>query len=141
MRRFDIFTHVSILIIVCLLAFNNQAFALENEVYYSDKWCKSVGGYYKRSDVVLEDEHGKMYPDCIVDQYVVEADWAYKTDEGVGQAFRYARLSGKTPAVLLLLKSEEDYKYLDRLLWLKEWFHAGAAKVPFEVFYIEAWKV
>ena len=129
-----------ILAVLLVLLLPLDATALENEAYYSDNWCIERYGKYKRQDVRVEDFHGPTYPDCIVGDIVIEADWASKWYEGVGQMFHYARMTGKKPGILLILKEPDDAKYLHRLLELEKWFESGASKVEFTVYHIEAWK-
>ena len=127
--------------ILILLFLSSSAFALERESFYSDLWCTERDGLHLRGDVKLEDEFGATYPDCVLETEVVEVDWASKWYEGVGQAFHYARMTGKTPAVLLLMKSEDDRKHVERLKALRDSFQEGPAKIPFNVYVLEAWKL
>jgi len=46
--------------------------------------------------------------DCVTSEYAVEFDFARKWAEGLGQALRYARLTGKKAAVVLIWKNDAD---------------------------------
>lgn len=50
----------------------------------------------------------KTRVDLVNFRYAIEADWAYKWAEGIGQALYYAEVTKKKPAVMLLVK---DMKY------------------------------
>lgn len=52
--------------------------------------------------------------DLVNDEYAIEVDWAPKWAEGIGQALYYAQLTGKKPAVLLLVRdmaAEKQFVY------------------------------
>lgn len=84
---------------------------LNKEDAYNQFWCAQQGG---QVEVVLED---RTRVDCITPNgYAVEADFANKYSEGVGQALHYAAVTGKSPGILLIVEDwDQDQKYLDRL--------------------------
>ncbi|OGT57708.1 MAG: hypothetical protein A3E01_02850 [Gammaproteobacteria bacterium RIFCSPHIGHO2_12_FULL_63_22] len=45
--------------------------------------------------------------DLLNDEYAIEADWSHKHYEAFGQATWYSIVTGKKPAVLLLVKDKE----------------------------------
>lgn len=53
--------------------------------------------------------------------YAVEVDFADKWAEAIGQSMHYARLTGKEPAVLLILEKKGDERYLQRLEQTAYW--------------------
>lgn len=54
--------------------------------------------------------------DLLTEEYAMEADWSYKWAEGIGQALYYAEVTGKKPAVLVLVKDlKKETKYIYRL--------------------------
>ena len=53
--------------------------------------------------------------DCLTDEYAIEFDYGNKWAEGIGQSLYYAKKTGKKPAIALILRSEKDYKYIDRI--------------------------
>jgi hypothetical protein len=104
---------VSIIAVLVLLLIISSAFyralgeAKKNERYYQKKWCDAKNG---RMDVVLFDDKGstRVYADCVTKDFAVEVDFARKWAEGLGQALRYARLTKKQAAVLLIWKTRLD---------------------------------
>jgi len=81
-----------------------------HEAQYNEAWCADQGG---RWEVRLE--NGTRV-DCLTEHYAIEADFADKYSEGVGQALHYAAVTGKAPGILLIVEDwERDQKYVDRL--------------------------
>lgn len=77
---------------------------------YQTFWCSANNGI---TEVVLPD---KARVDCVLEDYAVEADWAKKWAEAVGQSLYYAKVLNKKPGILLLMTNgEKDEKYLQRL--------------------------
>ena len=64
-----------------------------------------------RVEVVLQDS---TRVDCLTDEYAIEYDWAHKWAEAVGQSLHYARMTGKKPGIVLIMKPGDE-KYLERL--------------------------
>ena len=56
----------------------------------------------------------KTRVDCLTATHAIEIDWAEKWAEGIGQALYYAKITGKAPAVALIV-GEKDARYLKRL--------------------------
>ena len=79
------------------------------ESYYINQWCTSDFG---RKEAVLWD---MTRVDCLAKDYVVEFDFAKKWAESVGQAMYYAKMTGKKPAVVLILTSPTDYRFVKRI--------------------------
>lgn len=79
------------------------------ESYYVNQWCTSDFG---RKEAVLWD---MTRVDCLAKDYAVEFDFAKKWAESVGQALYYAKMTGRKPAVTLILTSPADYKYVKRI--------------------------
>lgn len=80
------------------------------ERHYQESWCSS------REDIVAIEhrlEDGTRV-DCLLDDYALEVDWAYKWAESIGQSLYYAMKTGKKPAVLLILGPDEE-RFLSRL--------------------------
>lgn len=86
-----------------------QAAHLFNEAYYQNTWAKQWNGVteYKLSDGTRVD--------VLTDNYAVEFDFARKWAEAVGQSLHYGMMTGKTPAIVLILETSKDYVYLNRL--------------------------
>ena len=79
------------------------------ESYYVDQWCTSDFG---RKEAVLWD---MTRVDCLAKDYAVEFDFAKKWAESIGQALYYSKMTGKKPAVTLILTSPTDYRYVKRI--------------------------
>lgn len=93
-------------IIVSLLLINAvHAAHLHKEAEYRDAWCQG------ETETILSDG---TRADCITDQYAIEIDFAKKWSEGIGQALHYARLTGKTPGLALIIETEKDWKHFNR---------------------------
>lgn len=84
--------------------------ALKNERYYQTKICNELIGDIEH---VLFD---KTRVDCLTQDYAIEVDWVKKWAEGIGQTLYYAKITGKQPAVALIVsRSNKDKRYLRRL--------------------------
>ena len=53
--------------------------------------------------------------DCLTDEYAIEFDWGYKWAESIGQALYYAEMTGRKPAVAIILKSKKDRRFIERI--------------------------
>ncbi len=78
------------------------------EKYYQTKMCNKLDGIieYRLPD--------RTRVDCLTDDYAIEVDWAKKWAEGIGQALYYAQMTGRDPAVGLII-GKGDERYLKRL--------------------------
>ena len=47
--------------------------------------------------------------------YAIEFDFAKKWAESIGQSLYYSKMTGKSPAVVLILTSPNDYHYVKRV--------------------------
>ena len=81
----------------------------QQEAYYVKQWCTSDFG---RREAILWD---MTRVDCLAKDYAVEFDFAKKWAESVGQALYYSKMTGKLPAVVLILTSPIDYRYVKRV--------------------------
>lgn len=81
----------------------------QNEAYYVNQWCTSDFG---RKEAVLWD---LTRVDCLSKDYAIEFDFAKKWAESAGQALYYSKMTGKAPAVVLILNSITDYRYVKRV--------------------------
>ena len=79
------------------------------EAYYVNQWCTSDFG---RKEAVLWD---MTRVDCLAKDYAVEFDFAKKWAEAIGQALYYSKMTGKKPAIALILTSLGDYRYVKRI--------------------------
>lgn len=90
---------------------SETAFAqhLHLEKFYQASWCAAEHG---QMEYTLDDG---ARVDCLTDEYAIEFDFAPKWAESIGQALYYAEKTGKNPGIVLILETEKDRKYLDRL--------------------------
>lgn len=79
------------------------------ERVYQEKWCAEQGGV---TEYRLEDG---ARVDCLTDEFAVEADFARKWAESIGQALFYSSVTDKRPGILLIMERETDGRYLKRL--------------------------
>lgn len=79
------------------------------ESYYVSQWCRDDFG--KREFVLWDNTR----VDCLTKDYAIEFDFAKKWAESIGQSLYYAKMTGKKPAVVLILSQLEDYKYVKRI--------------------------
>ena len=79
------------------------------EKYYQNQWCTKWHG---KQEVRLYD--GTRI-DCETKNYVVEFDFAHKWAESIGQSLHYARVTGKKPAIILIIEQDSDFKYYHRI--------------------------
>ena len=81
----------------------------QTESYYVNQWCT---GDFGRKEAVLWD---MTRVDCLAKDYAIEFDFAKKWAESIGQSLYYAKMTGKKPAVVLILTSLADYRYVKRV--------------------------
>ena len=79
------------------------------ESYYVNQWCSPEFG---RKEAVLWD---MTRVDCLTKDYAIEFDFAKKWAESAGQSLYYAKMTGKAPAVVLILTNITDYRYVKRI--------------------------
>lgn len=79
------------------------------ESYYVNQWCTPDFG---RKESVLWD---MTRVDCLTKDYAIEFDFAKKWAESIGQSLYYSKMTGKAPAVVLILTSLNDYHYVKRV--------------------------
>ena len=79
------------------------------ESYYVNQWCTPDFG---RKEVILWD---MTRVDCLSKDYAIEFDFAKKWAESIGQALYYSKMTGKAPAIVLILTSPADYRYVKRI--------------------------
>lgn len=79
------------------------------ESYYVNQWCSPEFG---RKEAVLWD---MTRVDCLTKDYAIEFDFAKKWAESVGQSLYYAKMTNKSPAVVIILTKWSDMKYVKRI--------------------------
>lgn len=77
---------------------------------YNASWCNAHNGQIEFSTI-----DGSRV-DCLLPDYAVEAERAYKWKEAIGQALFYGLQTNRTPAILLIIENKDrEQKYIDRL--------------------------
>ncbi len=80
------------------------------EKYYQTKLCTQLGGVMEQC--LLD----RTRVDCLTDEYAIEVDFSKKWAESIGQSLYYAEMTGKKPAVGIILKdSKKAKRHLKRL--------------------------
>lgn len=98
---------ISIIVVVfSLLTLPAQAAHLHKEAAYRDAWCQG------ETEVTFSD--GSRV-DCLTANYAIEVEFANKSYEALGQSIHYARISGKQPAILLIIEKPADWRHYRRL--------------------------
>lgn len=92
-----------------LTATQAEARRLFKEKVYQKAWCDSVGG---ATEVALPD---RTRVDCVTEEYAVEADFASKWAEAVGQSLYYSIVTGKKPGILLIMEEKKDERDFERV--------------------------
>ncbi len=80
-----------------------------HEKHYQTQLCDKLGG---EMEVVLND---RTRVDCLTNEYAIEVDFAKKWAESIGQSLYYAHMTGRRPAVGLIVDDGKDERYLKRL--------------------------
>lgn len=110
-----------IILLFCLfLTISQNAYGarIHPEKIYQNVWCQKNNG---AAEVELAD---KTRVDCLTDDYAVEFDFANKWAEAVGQSLYYAFMTGKAPAVVLIIENgQKDMKYVKRICKLTDKFN------------------
>lgn len=76
---------------------------------YKEDWCRAAGG---QTEYVLDD---RTRVDCVTDTHAVEVEFAAKWAESIGQALFYAAKTGKRAGIVLIIKTDHERRYLERL--------------------------
>lgn len=79
------------------------------ESYYVNQWCSPEFG---RKEAVLWD---MTRVDCLTKDYAIEFDFAKKWAESIGQSLYYAKMTNKSPAVVIILTKWSDMVYVKRI--------------------------
>lgn len=104
-----IFRILIIFLILSVLVQNAYAKHLHPEKYYQNQWCGKWNGV---QEYRLKD---KSRVDCVTKNYAVEFDFAPKWAESVGQSLYYAEMTGKKPAIILIIEKTSDWKHFKKL--------------------------
>ena len=108
---------------ILLLAICPFTALAESERYYQNTHCQGIKEY------VLQD---RTRVDCLTDTHAIEYDFGPKWAEAIGQSLGYAFATNKKAGVVLILRSEKDYKY-----WIKLNSIIDFYKLPIDTWVIE----
>ncbi len=101
---------VSVVVYCSTYPFKNAEFDESKEKFreadYVNAYCKGEVEYR------LPD---RTRVDCLTEEYAIEFDWAKKWAESIGQSLYYAEMTGKRPAVAIIVKSPKDDRYIERI--------------------------
>ena len=100
-----------LVIILLVLFMTTPVFAAHEylEKEYQAAWCNARGGIQE----YRLDDGARV--DCLLPEYAVEFDFGYKWAECVGQAIYYGKQTNRTPACVLILESDTDMAFVERL--------------------------
>ncbi|MCR5265497.1 MAG: hypothetical protein K6E29_02755 [Cyanobacteria bacterium RUI128] len=118
-KKFDIVSVICILIgVLCAFIFAQQP-PSQNTAHkasyksvpmkegdYVNMYCKGIIEYQ------LPD---RTRVDCLTDEYAIEYDWAKKWAESIGQAMYYSKMTGKKPAVAIIIRDPYERIYIERI--------------------------
>lgn len=99
----------AMLVLPVIFALSLPLMAKKLESEYRDAFCDQMGGV---REYRLED---RARIDCLSDTYAIEIEFAKKWAEGIGQSLYYAQMSGKKPAIALIMAHGKEEVYLKRL--------------------------
>lgn len=85
--------------------------------WYQERWCEPYGG---QMEVVLPD---RTRCDCLFETHAVEFDFADKWAEAIGQSLYYAFQTEKRAGIILIMESEDDCIYWNRLISVIDYFN------------------
>lgn len=108
MSRLRLFLRANVVFALLAAASLWAIAAAQPESTYIERWCAAHGG---ESEVVLQDG---SRADCITGDHAVEVERAYNYKEGIGQALRYAMLTGKR-ALMVVIVGPDDQEYIQNL--------------------------
>lgn len=83
------------------------------EKVYQAQWCNAHKGTMEYVIKKQNESVGRI--DCLLPNMAVEVDYAKKWHECLGQALEYSARTKRTPACLLIVESEKDWKFVNRL--------------------------
>ena len=78
----------------------------QSEDDYVNQWCNDKG----QVEYVLPDN---TRVDCLMPEFAVEVDFGHKWAEAIGQSLYYGKMTGRQPAVLLIVK-DGNHRFIRR---------------------------
>lgn len=118
--------YLKLLSILMLFLCGSAVFAKHEhpEKFYQNNWCSENKGTleYRLPD--------STRIDCVTDNYAIEFDFAHKWAEAVGQSLHYGLMTGKEPAIVLIMEKKTDGKYYDRVKRLCDTYKIKLFTIP-----------
>ena len=107
-----------LILLIFLFSLGSSSFAehIHPEKYYQTMWCNANFG---AMEYALKDE---TRVDCLTQNYAVEFDFARKWAESIGQSLYYGKMTGKQPAIGLIIEKPSDNRYYYRILPLCSYY-------------------
>lgn len=103
--------------VILQIQLNCYAAHYQPEKVYQKEWCDKYNGIM---EYTLPD---KTRVDCVTKNYAVEFDFASKWAESIGQSLYYGLMTGKNPAVVLIIEKPSDWKYYYRTKKVADFIH------------------
>lgn len=131
---------ILILIVFLLVTATTFSQIRKRESYYQKEFAKAIGG---EIEFVLED---RTRVDILTDTYTIEVDFASKWAESIGQSLHYAKMLNKKAGVLLVVKGNEEERFIKRLvgvavehgitIWIWDYTNDTWGKLDIEINYV-----
>ena len=99
--------------LLIFLVFSNISFINAAEKDINKLWCFNNGGISE-----FRTKYG-TYVDCLTSEYAYEIEFDYNWKEAIGQSLHYADATGKSPAILLIIKKKTKkvyYKEINKVI-------------------------
>lgn len=121
-----------VLVMLLSIAFDAAA-ERRTEDSYNREWCARQGGI---AEFVLPD---RTRVDCVLGEYAIEADFAHKRYQPIGQAAHYARWLDLRPGILIIVRAAWQCRFVqsikDDAERLRFWMSDGTL-VPYRIWVI-----
>ena len=98
-----------VLFFVLSIVLAQELFAAPPESFYQHQWCFLNNG---KVEFTLPD---RTRVDCLTETHSVEVDFARKWAEAIGQSLLYSSMTGKRAGILLILRTPNDDRLLNRM--------------------------
>jgi len=101
-----------ILLMIAFVLFSVSVFSQtkQRESYYQHEFAVKMDG-----QVEVRLMNGTR-ADIVTDKYAIEVDFGAKWAEAIGQSLSYGIVLEKQPGILLVLKGEDEIRFLERLM-------------------------
>ena len=112
----NLFYYLLILIVIILTSSSHDdQFSEFNQKKSHMKEADYVNAYCSGKGITEYQLPDRTRVDCLTDEYAIEFDYAKKWAESIGQSLYYSKMTGKKPAVAIIIKNPEERIYMDRI--------------------------